>query len=184
MPGDRTEAPTPRHLQQLRNRGQLAKSSELNTAIAILTAAAALRMVGPGFIDQAQELLRTTLLHPGSFASDTDSVRFLGTELALRVIIMVGPLLLAIMAAGFFSNFVQSGPLLTTAALTPKFSHINPMTGLRRWFSIQGFVELGKSIVKLAIVGCWSKQISIAFAPNFLHLRAPSSAMRRTAFLF
>jgi flagellar biosynthetic protein FlhB len=49
--------------------------------------------------------------------------------------------------------FLQVGPLLSGGPLTPKFSKLNPIAGLKRsLFSLRAYVELLKSAVKITVV--------------------------------
>ncbi|MBI4214332.1 MAG: flagellar biosynthesis protein FlhB [Chloroflexi bacterium] len=150
--GERTEAPTPRWLQQIRHRGDVARSTEVTTAVGLLAAALTLRVVGPTIVDGLEEILKTALLHPNAFSTDPDAVRFLSIDLVLKGTMGMAPLLLAIMVAGIFSNLIQVGGMFTPSHIAPKYSRVDPLAGLRRLFSLQGLVELGKSAIKLIVI--------------------------------
>src|SRR5699024_2027320 len=55
--------------------------------------------------------------------------------------------------ASLIINYLQVGFLFTTKPLEPKFSRINPIEGFKRIFSKKAFVELGKSIIKILLIG-------------------------------
>lgn len=64
------------------------------------------------------------------------------------------PFIITIMEVGLVANYAQVGPLFTLDPLTPKFSKINPFTGMKRiLFSRKAFVELIKNILKIIVVG-------------------------------
>ncbi len=63
------------------------------------------------------------------------------------------PLFLTLMVVAVVSNYMQVGSLLSFEAITPRFSKLNPMEGLKRLFSAQAMMEFAKSIFKLTVVG-------------------------------
>jgi flagellar biosynthetic protein FlhB len=53
---------------------------------------------------------------------------------------------------GLASNVLQIGFLASSQALQPKFDRLNPITGLRRFFSVRIVIELVKSVLKLVVI--------------------------------
>lgn len=74
------------------------------------------------------------------------------------------PVPLTVLALGIFSNFIQVGFLFSGEAVRMKFERINPLQGFKRIYSLRALVELTKSVLKIAVVGCvtffviWSKK--------------------------
>ena len=62
------------------------------------------------------------------------------------------PLMLVVFVAGMAGNVAQFGFLFSTEALAPKWNKLNPLSGLKRLFSLRSLVELVKSIVKILFV--------------------------------
>jgi len=61
---------------------------------------------------------------------------------------------MAIMAAGgLLVNLGQVGFMLTGKPLQPKLNRLNPVSGFKKFVSLRAFIELAKSLAKLAIVG-------------------------------
>jgi flagellar biosynthetic protein FlhB len=67
--------------------------------------------------------------------------------------LMLAPFLLLIIVATFAGPFLLRGWLFSSKALMPKFSRLNPLTGIKRVVSVQGLVELIKSLVKVGLLG-------------------------------
>ncbi len=150
--GDKTEAPTPRRRQEARERGQVAKSVELNSALLLLGSVVTLRWLAPGMLHAMTVLIEDMLgseMAPAAFVDDLMRVHVRSVWTALTTVL---PLLavLAILAAA--ANFVQVGPLLTLHPLKPKFSKLNPMNGISRLFSLRSLVQLAVNLLKLTIV--------------------------------
>ncbi len=151
--GERSEQATPRRREDARREGRVARSSELNVAVGLLAATAALSFFGPKLAAGLQDLLREGFLRAATPDLSATSVRDTLAHLALQTAAMVLPLSLALAAVGVVSNVGQVGLLFTTTPLTPRWSAINPLEGFKRIFSARGGVELLKAIVKLSIVG-------------------------------
>jgi flagellar biosynthetic protein FlhB len=71
----------------------------------------------------------------------------------VRHLFLIAPVLGAALVVGVLTQFLQVGILFTTDPLLPRFSRLNPVSGLSRLFSGQAVVELLKAVLKLAIVG-------------------------------
>ncbi|HEY3117827.1 MAG TPA: flagellar biosynthesis protein FlhB [Chloroflexota bacterium] len=150
--GERSEAPTPRHLDRLRHQGNLPRSQEIPVAVSLLAGAITLRLSGPQIVDSLTNTLRTSLLHPASVSTDLDALRFQLTDLALHAALLLAPLFLVAMVVGVVSNLVQVGALFTPNAIMPQASRMSPIAGIKRLVSIMGLVEFAKSVVKLVVI--------------------------------
>ena len=151
--GDRTEPATPRRREEARERGQVVRSNDLNAALALLAALAALHFFGRQFFDGITQVAQGTLgrLHEIDLSPDVLTPRF-GLLLWLLVRAL-GPVLLAVVAVGLAANWAQVGFLFTGTPLTPSFSKIDPVAGLRRMFSIRSAARLASGLLKLAVIG-------------------------------
>jgi flagellar biosynthetic protein FlhB len=151
--GEKTEPATPRRREEVRKKGQVAKSADLNSAIVLLSAMLALYFLMPVLLRMLTDLTRSYLENAATMRIDTA----LAPALLMKVILQSGaffmPFMLIIMAAAVLSNVAQVGFKLSGYPLTPRIEKINPMTGLKRRFSPRAFMELLKSILKLLLVG-------------------------------
>jgi len=74
-------------------------------------------------------------------------------KLGLELIAAVALPFLLLMLAALFGNMIQHQLVWSAEALTPKFSKISPLAGLKRLFSKQALANLGKGLVKFMLVG-------------------------------
>jgi flagellar biosynthetic protein FlhB len=153
MAGEKTEAPTPKRLQDARKKGNVARSEEVVQIGALLIAVAATRFLGPDLWDGLAGLLYDGLGNPTSEELTRESATRLGRETYQRALLMLLPLLGLIAAAGVFLNVAQTGLLLSGAGLKPNVSRVNPAAGAKRLVSVEGLVRLAKSLFKFVIVG-------------------------------
>jgi flagellar biosynthetic protein FlhB len=66
---------------------------------------------------------------------------------------VVLPILIAVVFAVVLMGLVQTRGNFSTYKLKPQFKKLNPATNIKRIVKTQGVIELGKSLVKVAVVG-------------------------------
>lgn len=150
---EKTEQATPRKRREAREEGNVAQSTEVNSAIVLLVGIVGLKFLasyylnGLYFISQFVFTRLSVIEITTSNATDylTQGVKFLGMVMA--------PLALLILIAGVLSNVLQSGFLISGKALAPKFSKLNPLKGLKRMVSMKSLVEVLKGLLKVIIIG-------------------------------
>lgn len=150
--GEKTESASPRRRQEARNKGQVARSTDLNAALLLVGGMVGLRLLGPDMLGSLYEAMRRNLAHADPAADAAIDVGALVAELGLMVFGAIGPILLLIMVLGLISNLLQVGLLFTTQPLTPKLDKLNPINGFGRLFNTRTLVQLVMNLVKLAVV--------------------------------
>jgi flagellar biosynthetic protein FlhB len=68
-------------------------------------------------------------------------------------IIGMTPMLLIIVVAALAGPIVMHGWMFNSKALAPKFSRMNPLSGLKRMVSVDSLSELVKSLAKVVLLG-------------------------------
>lgn len=152
MAGDRTEAPTQKRRDEAAKRGERAQSRELGPAMVMLAGAAYLALSGAALIDGCADTLRQGLaLPPG--AMDAFDPAQTAVRLGRAVAIPLGCLLVLCCAAAVFSGTLLGGGAFHAGQLAPKLSRLDPFAGFARMFGARGPTELGKSLLKVLVVG-------------------------------
>lgn len=150
--GERTEAATPRRLQELREQGRVVRSADLTLAATVLGAFLLLRVFGGEGVARLTLGLRetfATLPHADPAGAE---VQVLLGRLLLAGGLAAVPLLLGVPLIGLASTLWQVGLLATGKVLLPKFERINPVEGWHRLWSARAAVELLKVLCKAALV--------------------------------
>lgn len=150
---ERTEAPTSKRLQEARNRGQVARSPELNSAAALLAGVWLLTGPGAGLVEAVRGLLVAALTRLPEDGLTGAEVRELIVVDALRLLPSLGLILVALLAIGIAVTVAQTRFLWMTERPFFDLNRVNPLNGLKRLFSGQGLMELGKALLKLLVVG-------------------------------
>ena len=151
---EKSEQATPKRLQEMREKGQVAKSREVPSAVILIASLLIFYFLGSAMIKDFMELMEWSFANSARFELRSGNFNWLLLELFRRGIKIVAPLFVALMVAGLLSNIVQVGFLFSTKAIAPKFSKLDPLKGFGRMVSKQALVELIKSLFKIAVVGC------------------------------
>jgi flagellar biosynthetic protein FlhB len=151
--GEKTEKATPRKRQEVRKKGQVAKSADMNAAFLMLVVFFVLLFSGQMWQNTLSSIFRQSFQHYFFVDLTVDSVQKMFVEIIRQLLVIVGPVFLAAIVAAIFANFVQIGFLFTTEPLQMKLSKLDPIQGFKRIFSLRSIVELLKSVLKILFVG-------------------------------
>ncbi len=167
---ERTEEPTAKRLREAREKGQVPRSRELNTFAVLVVGATCLLAfgdhLGAGLNDlmvDALQLDRELVFEKGLLLRHLE-------QLVSRVLLLLSPLFVAVTVVALLAPILIGGANFSTQALAPKFSKLNPITGLKRVFSVQGLMELVKALGKfflvtiiagMAMIGFWGRLLAL-----------------------
>ena len=149
---EKTEAPTPKKRAKAAEQGQVLRSRELATAAVVLAGVVWLAMAGPALLAALKTVMRESLQFGRADVEDFQP---------LRPILSVGLTLAPSMAFLFAVTIgiaVASQAGLGGFNVQPKLfgwknSRINPGAGLKRIFGMHGWIELGKGLMKVVLLG-------------------------------
>lgn len=146
---EKTEAPTPRRLEQGREEGQLPRSRDLPGAAIALAAAAMAWLFGGALLAHFAEWFAHAMRQAGARHDD-----MLGAAAALagNGVVVLLPWLAVAIVAGVLGNVLVGGWNLSAKALAPKPERIDPFKGVKRVFGLNAWVELGKTLLKFIVV--------------------------------
>lgn len=148
----KTEAPTAKRRREAADRGDVLQSKELGTALVVLSGAGWLALAGPWMLGACRDMLGRGLRFDAGAVRD-----FEPGETVLRLLAPIAAplaILFALTMAAAISAPALLGSLgFRSGAIRLKPAKLNPLTGLRRIFGLQGMVELGKSLAKIVLMG-------------------------------
>ena len=109
-------------------------------------------------------------------AENLEVLRIYNAELAFNIFLLGAALFaIPIFAAVIFTQFVVGGSInFSSKALAPKANKINPLSGLKRIFSMKGLVELIKSIAKIVSLVSIAITIIWFLMPKIIYLSSSS----------
>jgi len=150
---EKTEEPTPKKRQELKDKGEVAKSKELPSVAVLLAALVTLSLFGSFMFNHIQIIMKEAFSFPNIHNFNIPEFLQFTQNIIGRFIILLTPLFAAIFITAILSNVMQVGVIFSSESITPKLSKIDPIKGFGRLFSKQSLMELLKSLLKLAIVG-------------------------------
>ncbi len=146
----KTEEPTHKRLQEARDKGDVAKSQEVNHWFMLTAFALTLGVFAPGVMHGLAEAMLP-------FFERAHDLRFGDGAILLDLLLTVFELLAVpiavFVAAAITSGMLQHGFVFSAENVKPKLSKISPMEGLKRLFSLKAIAEFVKGIAKITIVG-------------------------------
>jgi flagellar biosynthetic protein FlhB len=131
----------------------MARSMDLNSATVLIVGIGTLAIVAPSMLHQMTDVVRQGIgnsANPG-MASTAEGGALAGWAMRSTLTI-IAPILLAAAAAGVAASVLQNRPRISTTAIKPQWSRINPRTGFKRLAPPQLLFESGKAISKAAVV--------------------------------
>jgi flagellar biosynthesis protein FlhB len=150
--GERSEDPTQKRLDDALERGEVAKSQEVNTWFMISGATLVLSTFS-GSIGSIQLPLRNLIANSWMIRIDGAGLLLLAQHLEYVVFAAVGVPILMLVLVAIAGNMLQHRLVWSAESLTPKFSKISPMAGAKRIFGKQALVNFGKGLFKLVALG-------------------------------
>lgn len=150
---DQTEAPSDKRLREAREKGDLPRSRDLSTAAVVLAGVTSL------IASRDQIALHASnIMHVGLRYSRDDLFAANGLSHALMTaagegLRLVGPVFIGTAVAAIAAPALMGGLNFSAEALIPKFDRMDPIKGFSRLVSMNGLVEVGKSILKLVLIG-------------------------------
>ncbi|WP_121495606.1 flagellar biosynthesis protein FlhB [Pseudomonas aeruginosa] len=149
---DKTEEPTEKRRREAREKGQLPRSRELNTLAILMAGAGGLLIYGADLAGALLRLMRSNFELSRETAMNTESMLQLLGASAYLAAQGLWPILLMLLVAAIVGPIALGGWLFSMDALQPKFSRLNPLSGLKRMFSAKSLLELSKALIKFLVV--------------------------------
>ena len=150
--GEKTEAPTPKRRQDAADKGQVLRSKEFATAAVVLCGCLWLAFAGPALVSALKGVMVESLQFGRADIESFEPFRPLKTSGA-----MLAPALAVLfgitIAITVLSQAGLGGARFNPSLFQFKGSRINPASGLKRMFGLQGLIELGKSLLKVMLIG-------------------------------
>lgn len=171
--GEKTEAPTPKRKRDAADKGETLRSREFATAAVVLGGVLWLALSGPALIAALKAMMRACLQFGRGDIDDFQPLRPLaevGLLLAPSLLLLFG----VTMATAVLSQAGIGGARFNGGLMGFKAARINPAAGLKRMFGLQGLIELGKGLLKVALLGALGAWMLWAMKEESLGLVAGS----------
>ncbi|HEY6816107.1 MAG TPA: EscU/YscU/HrcU family type III secretion system export apparatus switch protein [Croceibacterium sp.] len=155
--GEKSFAPTEKRRRDAALKGDVLRSRELPTAAVMLFGAAWLMFAGPWMLEALSGVLRAGLTFDREAVLHFEVGRML-TSMLFAVLAPLASLAVPIILLAVASQLAFGEGRWVGGNLAFKGSRLNPLSGLKRMFGMTGLIEMGKGLLKIALLG------AIAFA--------------------
>ena len=145
---DRHLPASAKKIEQSRADGQLPRSRDLSHFGMMVAGGVVLSVGGPGIADALQQMLKEAFRFDATMLAQSGFMAHRLGDLTLRYLAIMAPIFGLLVAVAVASNLASGGWNWTLKPLAPKFSHLNPLTGIGRLFSGQG---LGQALMAVAL---------------------------------
>ncbi|EJM16622.1 flagellar biosynthetic protein FlhB [Pseudomonas sp. GM18] len=149
---DKTEDPTEKRKKDSREKGEIARSKELNTLAVMLAGAGGLLIFGGALAQDLMELMRMNFSLSREVILDQRSMATYLLHSGQIALFAIQPVMITLLLAALIGPISLGGWLFAAGSMAPKFSRMNPAAGLKRMFSAKALVELLKALAKFFIV--------------------------------
>jgi flagellar biosynthetic protein FlhB len=151
-PGEKTEQPTPKRLEDAVDKGQFARSAEVQTVFVLMGGLIALKFAGGDVWQQLVNAQTSILGHLNEIPLTANAMQGYAINAALMFAACAGPILIGTTAGGLIAGGIQNRFQTASKALEPKWEKLNPVEGFKRVFSGRSLVPTGISLLKLSVV--------------------------------
>jgi flagellar biosynthetic protein FlhB len=159
------------------------RSRELTTFAALIGGSVALVATSSEFAGKMSELMRRFLSIDVRQLEDTQSMFSSLREASTLALSALLPIFAALIVVVVLAGIAVGGWNFSPVALTPDFTRMSPLAGLKRLFGLRGASELGKALLKCGVVGGVATGVVTWLFPQVLALgrMSPSTAIGRGA---
>lgn len=157
---EKTEQPTGKKLSDARKKGQVAKSTEINS-LAVFGSGLIMLYLTRGFIGEKFNDFTSEIFGSlETFKLNSAVIQGYFFKWALLFFVIMAPAILTIVVVAFVSNIAQFGFKLSSEVFRPKMSKFNVLSNVKSMlFSTNSAVELLKALVKFAIISLFAYSI-------------------------
>jgi flagellar biosynthetic protein FlhB len=150
---ERTEEPTPRKLEQAREKGDIVYTPEVGAALSLIAVTGVVAFMAGPIASQMTKAFIGFLAAPAQYSTEPAALEAIAGQIGLKLLAIFGLMCLALGGAGLAARYIQDRPTFTGEKLSPKAEKLNPVEGFKRVFGKAAFASFLKSLAKLAVVG-------------------------------
>lgn len=149
----KTQDPTQKRLDDALEKGDVAKSQEINTWFVIAASTLLISSFSGSISAGIEAPMRNLMMNAHQIRVDGPGLLALLSQIELMLIGVLGVPLLLLLIAGVGSNLIQHRLVFSTEPLKPKFSKLSPVAGFSRLFGKQAGANFLKGLFKVIALG-------------------------------
>ncbi len=149
---ERTEPATPKRKREALEKGQVAKSQDVNSALILLSGVLLMLFLGGSMVVKMKDTMG--MICKNLFYEDFNADTFIGLvmDISFKNLKGVLPIMGGFMIVGLLASYSQVGIIFSRKALIPDFKRLNPVTGVKKLISKRSLIKTAMSLVKLSVM--------------------------------
>jgi flagellar biosynthetic protein FlhB len=161
--GEKKHDATPYRRQKAREKGQVARSQDLGSALVLLLAVVVLGWWGPQVGVSVAEIMKSSFTRVDYWQMDTRSAAGLVAVSMQECLWALLPIMLSVCGIILVNNWFQLGFLFLPEKLTLDWKRVDPLSGAKRLVALPNVARLGFGLLKIALVamvlslGLWGR---------------------------
>ena len=150
---ERTEEPTQKRREDVRKKGQVARSAELSSAVLLFACFLGLYFLSAWIYSQLAGVSISHFRNLASIQINLGNIQNYFADWLWSLGKVLAPLLLVLIVVGVLVNVAQVGVVFSGEPLVPKLNRIGFAAGFSRLFSKKSLFNLAKDSIKVLIIG-------------------------------
>lgn len=173
---ERSEEPSAKRLSDAREKGQIARSRELNTFVVLIVGSALLVLSGKRAASGLLALMHAEFKISRAEIFDDQALVTHFAGVMLKALEILAPFLGVMVAAALAGPLGLGGWVFNLEAIKPRWEKIDPLKGFARIFGLYGLIELMKSLLKICLIFGVTGVLVRLYLNDFVGLAAESIA--------
>lgn len=150
---ERTEDATPKRREEAMQEGRVPRSQELSAATLLIAGTFTLAVAGGATLAQhAVSMLQQGAGWLTAVPMTANGAVTILQQVGQATLVALAPFFGALLAITLLVNAIQARGVIAPEALSPKLSHIDPIAGMGRLFSVQALFNVFKAVLKFAVI--------------------------------
>lgn len=149
---EKTEQATPKKRRDSRKEGEVLQSKDIVTAVSVAGIFVSMRLLLDFMSQTVISYTKSVFEQVGTTEVTPDTIMAIFVNIITVFVMAVGPICLIAMFLGIIPTVAQTRGLFTMKAIRPKFSRLNPLSGIKKLFSAQAIVGILKGLIEVIII--------------------------------
>ncbi len=149
---ERTEPATPKRKRESLEKGQVAKSQDVNSALILLSGVLLVLFLGGSMVANMKDTMG--IICKNLFYEDFDADTFVDLlmNVSFKNLRGVLPIMGGFMIVGLLASYSQVGIIFSRKAIIPDFKKLNPIAGVKKLFSRRSLIKTAMALLKLTVM--------------------------------
>ncbi len=149
---EKSEQATPYKLREARKKGQVNKSVEVTSLFMVLSLLVIVSFWIEGLASGVSSIAKSLFMFSGEFNLTQETIGILLWQVLTDAAVLIAPVYVLLVFVAIISNMMQTGVVFSSHPITPDFKKLNPISGLKKLFSIKTVFELAKTLLKIGVI--------------------------------